>query len=594
MNNIILISPTGNKDSLLIYKEKPNHKFEEVLKVRKKVYEDIKYKIEIDEDINNKNVDLYVNGEYIDVFIDGRYLIPSSEKAFLFLNIYGFAQISLRVADDKSVSWYYTELLSVLVKPSRKNKSISSMMKYIYENQDDCLYRDVSISSLGNDETSHDFWSQLILLEEIANTYEDNYGYFMANSRYKLEKVERLDRIEKLQYCDGKTIQYIVQHPEHLKRNAIGINYGTQIYLPSKTLMVQNVISYDIYENKVVIGFLQRMVNDIRELKKSWLNITEGFNISENSEDGYLVSAFLIFKNAEEQVDEFKNKLDVLEDKFYRLFLAYENILDIEPISFLNDIRPTSVFLNVQQYNRIYYCILRWINRKSYRFEKEKIMMNFFNAPEVFEMYNLVKLISEIKNVGYELIESKHVEYPLKQEWKYVSKECNNTFVFNQEEKIITLYYEPIIYDKDYSSLNGIDLYRNNTISMSMETEEEYYGHYYVPDFIIKYSVGGRNEYIIGDAKYSHYTKVKSKEIPKLAYKYLTSISTINDTSRIKGLYVFYGITDNHEESESFYNISIPGAKEINPEIRIVPVSEEISYNVQGYNFLELLRRLYK
>ena len=86
--------------------------------------------------------------------------------------------------------------------------------------------------------------------------------------------------------------------------------------------------------------------------------------------------------------------------------------------------------------------------------------------------------------------------------------------------------------------------------------------------------------------------KIKTEMIPNLAYKYLTSISAINENALIKGMYIFYGITDDIVNSESFYDVRISGAKEISPEIRMVPMSEEVPYKYQENNLFELIRRL--
>ncbi len=209
-----------------------------------------------------------------------------------------------------------------------------------------------------------------------------------------------------------------------------------------------------------------------------------------------------------------------------------------------------------------------------------------------YELYSLIKLVDYIIESGYTLKEAKHVRYPKRGDWKYEQKNCNNTYVFENESSTITLYYEPLIYDEDSRAINGIGLFRNNSISLNNETDEERRGHYYVPDYLLKYSDGAKENYMICDAKFSSNTKERYKMIPSLAYKYLTSISTINPGDSLKGLYVFYGIVDDYVNQESFYDVQIESAKEVTPYIRLVPVSEEVPYAYQENNAYDMLRKL--
>lgn len=592
MNEIILKPSVGKEVKLKMAPSKSPHSTEEVLKVRKNVFEDVEYEIELVSENNLLNVCTFINGEEVESHLHESKIVFGYDSQKIFSNIFGFAQIALCVKGHNTEKWYYSEYVSVLVRPSNKNRSISLMLHYIYENMEDYLYQEMTRHGIGKDEVAKDFWSQILLLEEIVNVYESNYGYFMANSRYKLDKKEVLDRTEKLQYVDSKTIQYIVRHPEYLDRSAVGISYGSQTYLPRKTLMSQNVITYDIYENQVVVGFLSQMFMTIENLKTNVQKFIDSVVIKETAENGYIVSSFIIYKNATEQLQDFMQRIELLEEKFRQLLMSYKTILKVTYSNVYIIPKPTAIFMNVPQYNRVYSCIMKWHKRNAYDFKKEQIMMNFFSTPEIFETYSLIKLVGFIKESGYELTETKHVYYPKRADWRYEQRNCNNTYVFKNEDSSITLYYEPIIYDEDSRTINGIGLYRNNSISLNNETDEERRGHYYVPDYLIKYSDGEKESYLICDAKFSSNKNVRYKMIPNLAYKYITSISTIRLEDKLKGLYVFYGIVDDNVNQESFYDVHIDTAKEVTPYIKMVPVSEEVPYAYQEANAYDMLRKL--
>ena len=135
-------------------------------------------------------------------------------------------------------------------------------------------------------------------------------------------------------------------------------------------------------------------------------------------------------------------------------------------------------------------------------------------------------------------------------------------------------------------------MYRNNSISLNRETDDERQGHYYVPDYIIKYEADGRERYLICDAKFSRKSKVQYQIVPDLAYKYLTSISAGHENSEIIGLFIFYGLNEGNNIIESFYDCQIKDGKKITPRIEMFPLSEGLSYSIQTRNAMELLRAL--
>lgn len=596
MNDIILVAQKGSNVTLKLNNDKKPYTVEEILDIHAKVYSDTVYMIDIScEEI--REIIVYINGEsVVSNYRDGMiYFGRENEKVFA--GIIGLAQISLFITyQDGKTEWAYSEYASVLIRASETNKALDLMLKYVYKNQEDILHRDSKVTEIGKqyNEKYEDFWSQVILLEEIANVYENNYGYFKANCRYKLEKVDVMDRVEKMQEVDARTLQYISQHPEYLKNAVTGIRYGMQFFLPSKTLMTQKKITNDIYENQVVISFLEYILNEVEALSEKIQEYINLLHIEIVADDGYIVSSYLLYANAREVLDEFQNRILELKRQYRKLVASYSKILIVKRVTMAKRPEPSAIFMNLPQYNRIYECILRWFGKTGYDLMNERTMISFMHAPAIYEAYVLIKLITQIKEFGYDLIESKLAIYPKQAGWLYKNRNYNNTFVFSNEDSKITLYYEPVIYDEDRRNINGIELYRNNNISLGRDTDDERKGHYYVPDYIIKYEKDEKIQYLICDAKFSRKTKVQYQIIPDLAYKYLTSISPLPENVSVLGLFVFYGLNENNNNIESFYNRKIEGGKVIFPRIEMVPLSESVLYSDQTKNALEMLKNLVK
>ena len=595
MKEITLFSHDGCDVVLKLNNEKRAYAVEHILDVRCRVYSDVDYSMSLCSDKEIIDVKVYLNGEAVDSIYKDGVVNFYNENRTIFAGVIGFVQLSLYVEyNDGNAEWKYTEYASVLIKPTDTNKALDAMIKYVYENQEDILFRDAQVACIGKqlNKSYGDFWSQIILLEEIANVYETDYGYFMANCRTKLEKVDVLDSIEKLQEIDSRTLQYISQHPEYLRNAVTGIKYGGQFFSPTKTLMSQKRITNDIYENQVVISFLEHILDEIFVLKEKIKDYINFVNIDSENTDGYIVSSYLLYMNARDTLEEFFDKIIQLEKQYQKLVNSYGRILKVKRISMNMRPDPTPIFMNLPQYNRIYTCILRWFDKVGYDLLNERVMLSFFNAPSIYEAYVLIKLINQIKEFGYTLNNSSRVNYPKQSNWLHKCQNYNNTYFFSNEHSRLVLYYEPTVYDDDSSSINGIGLYRNNTISLNHETEDERNGHYYVPDFILKYESDDKVKYLICDAKFSRKSKVQYYLMPDLIYKYISSLSTINDNEGIVGMCIFYGLSEENVEMQSFYDKQIKNAKVIKPIIEMLPLSETISYSEQTDNAVELLRQL--
>lgn len=591
MDELTLVAQNSDFVKLKLNSVRRPYVVEEILSVRNKVYSDISYAISIDNDKEIDSISVFVNGEPVNTDYRDNTIYFCGEDRYVFANIIGFVQISLMINyADGSIDWLYSEYASVLIKSTETNKAIDLMLKYVYENQEDILHRETKITGSGNgiSDSYDDFWSQIILLEEIANAYENSYGYFMANSRYKLKQVEVLDRVEKLQFVDSKTLQYISQHPEYLKNSVTGIKHGSQCFMPAKTLMMQKQITNDIYENQVIISFLEYVLLEVTKLSEKISEYIELLKTDNESENGYIVSSYLLYLNAKDILLEFVDRILALENQYKKLVSSYSRILNVKRIPMIKRPEPTAIFLNLPQYNRIYLCILKWFGKSGYDLVNERVMLNFINAPSIYEAYVLIKLINQIKDMGYSLIETKNVTYPKQANWMYKNKSYNNVFLFEDDHSKITLFYEPVIYDEDKSNVNEISLYRNNSISLNRETDDERQGRYYVPDFVIKRVENEVEEYYICDAKFSRKNKVRHNLMPDLAYKYITSISPIGEDTIIKGLYVFYGLNEDNTKCESFYDKQINSGKIIKPYINMIPLSENLSYSDQEKNAVSM------
>ena len=555
------------------------------------------------EDLNRiADVRVYVNDVLeSSVYNNGRIYFPSRgiSNRRIFLDCYGFAELSITlILVDGQECTLNSEYLPILVRREELNNSVEAMARFVYNNQEWLLLNGELKPKKPSGLKENGYRSlatQILLAEEIAAIYESSYGYFKANSRFKLEKMSVIERLERIQYVTQGTLSYTATHPEYLRQvnSTQGIFIGNRVYQPQKTETVQNTRSYDIYENRVILAFLRNMIDSVQSLQGYCCNLLSKIPNDKDYSSEYIYSSFFMFSETRKMIEDGKTQLEKLSEKFTYLWGMYSDILRIPLDQHIVPPRPTAIFLSVPQYNRIFVRIHQWFSFGIYNFSKEHFMLSFIKISALYESYLLAKFLCYFRDRGYSLESSRRCVYPVSKRWKYKNTSVRNTFVLKNGQKRITLYYQPVIFDTDQRSVNGIGLYRNNSISVSAGNEDDCRqgGHYYVPDFLIKIEENGDSQYMIVDAKFSDYSSVRRYYVKDLVFKYLFSISPIEENELVCGLCIMYGKCKSKERLQTAYDKQILGT-EIYPFIEIFPLIEGIDSAGQYEKMDRLLKKL--
>ena len=605
MFTAIKLVDSNNEETILkLHSDQMPYSVETIVKTKHSVKEDMDYtcSLELDCDIDNEiylqpgyTISIYVNKDEKKFGFNGSsvfFLNESRTYKNIFKDCIGFVQFRISIVDPKgNETWLFSELASVLLVSSRKIENINSMIDYVYHNQSDLLKGSISTSSIGsyNGSKYDDFRSQIILLEEVANVYESCYGFYKANSRYKLDQVEVVDRVDHLKYIDSKTLSYMTQHPEYLHREQNGLRYRGANYLPTKTLMLQNKISKDIYENRIILTFLQKVIVECTNLKRQIDDCLKKIVINVNVESEYVSSAYILYIGVRDSLLEYGRKLDEIKERLSVLLGSYKDAFGIEDIREEFQLKPTAAFLSVPQYNRIYLCIRKWIDKSGYDLTKELSMLSFYDVPSIYEAFVLIKLINQFKSWGYTLIESKRIAYSVESGWMYDNKDYNNTFILKSDSSTITIYYAPVIYDFDNREKTGISLYRNNSVSLKSGLRSG--RTFYAPDYLIKCEKDNKVRYCICDAKWTGFEKLRDCLMPELIYKYISSISPANKDTELVGMNIFFGLsTWGKHDAKSFYDKEMED--KISPFISMIPMGIEVDWEENEINLQETFRAL--
>lgn len=558
------------------------------------VYSDFDYVIgmHFDKDIDIERIKVFINDKPLDVsYINGNVYFNdiSSKSKKIFMNYFGYVIFYIQIySKDGQKHEYYSDYLDVAIRNDISSEIVREMVRYISKNSYEYMFeeetnvKDFSDVSKSNNKN---LLTEIAILESILYEYEDCFKFFKKSSKYKLTSNNIIDDFEKLKQVKSETIQYIATNPHFL--SVVDFNTGIKLnkynLQPKKTLINKNDLSYSIYENQVVLGFLKYIYNVIcekmNEIDKRICIPNSSFIISP-----YISSSGAMHEAVVENLEQHKNKLCAIKVKLQQIYVMYKSIFRCEEIIINRIPKPSHIFLEIQHYRRIYKVIKDWFESGNYNLSNEKMLLTFSTASQIYEYYVLLKINSYIKWNGYDLNSATKYKYILNRNSRYKNTMFKNTFIFKKQKTEISIYYQPVIY-LDHQ-VNDIGLFRNNSISLINEKS-----YYYTPDFIIKIGKEQKSHYIILDAKWSSLESVINYSFKEIVYKYLFSISTINKEDTIDKVWAVNGKSNDNQQVciYNFYNSTIiDRCNEILPSAKIMTLNPYIDDNIQKDNLEQL------
>lgn len=518
-------------------------------KVHKIVYQDLDYELlvnfsEFDEldivqaEILLNNCDSMWN-EYTIKEDSGMTIEFTSQKGFNLL--FGLAQLNLVLTlSDGTEKIMFSEFLSIAVKDYNKETqdSLGEMVNYILKKQSNFLYRNQY--SIGKEKRSQyqnpKITKEMGLIDRILYTYSVSFSYFKSGLKYSMESSVKIDNFEKLTRINPQTINYIVSHPEQLQQ----VNYSTGIYIqgysfqPRKTLVSTVYENSNIYENRVIIGFLkyiktylqmkytlaQQILNENSYGIGNKTELKKGYILSEDIINSYITADLKIY------MSELREKLKEVK----KIYMQYKTVFVCEEENINRAPKSTNIFQNVHYYRNIFIEMSGWFTFGEYDLSEEKKILNFITADQIYEYYCLLSIFEALNELGYseDISKRKSYKYDLKS-IHYKESSEDNTFVFSNGDSEIFVYSQPVIYSKKSNTTNGITLFRTDR-------------SYFRPDFVIKYvSNTNATNYAILDAKWR---RDKTIDFKDMVYKYVYSISDLSDDNGKRFMWILKGKKD--------------------------------------------------
>lgn len=397
-------------------------------------------------------------------------------------------------------------------------------------------------------------------LENLLHVFERQFPFFRANARCKLEERWESGPVERLREFSARTVAWIVEHPEELMPSASAdprpaLRFAGRNWVPRHTLVRTSARSRDIYEHRVIAGFLRGLEDEVSpEAARIRLILSRMPDEHEASVDGrYRSSASAIFELPAKRLENALVRLEALRKRIRRACLSYAEALEVKDPRPVWPAKATNIFLGIAPYRMLFEAMTAWRAEPRLRLAEEQMLLTCFERSRLYEYFCLMRLIEGLRNLGWRCTEARR--------WYYEAPGLGvdrapgaNTFLLAPEDdagdvRSMRVFYQPVISAGAFAGENDIGLVRVTNISLAKELEESVSGMqlktvtnpYYTPDYLVELRTGSARHWFIIDAKYSKLRTVLLGQTATLVWKYLFSIRPTGESARVEGLWLLCG-----------------------------------------------------
>lgn len=537
-----------SEDELSIaLKEESEYKCEQATK---SVYQDKKYKIktfisDVSENHIIDQVELFVNNKPITMYFDKNTGEYNSSNEALFSTLFGFVQFAVKIClEDSSELVFYSEYFVVAIRHNTETeeieKSLSKMIDSIYGADQSLMYQSGSqqrtFDNRGIGESTYKTLdADISLLKTVIEVYTKNLLNFTQNPYGKVKKQLVVDDFNKVNVINNNVIHYIISHQEQLSvsNSKEGFRLGRKYYYPQKSLVEKSTIDTNVYENQMVVSFLKYIlceVNSKKNLVNSMINQSIKINVDVNND--YILSSSIIYKLTHFRIQSYVDKLTEIQIKLQSLYLQYRRIIKCDEIIISKGMlpMPTNIIYTKQCYRNIYDTIIKWFQSGDCLYSQEKTLMNFVTADQIYEYYCLVTIVKLLKDMGFAINDRSNISYKVPDK-RFSNIDINNYFKLSNGKITAHFYYQPVIYSSNETDRYGIELFRVDD-------------KFFTPDFIIKFIIDSKEEYLILDSKWSNRKSIREYYYKDVIFKYGIATRNVNDINQMNSVWILQGKND--------------------------------------------------
>ena len=488
----------------------------------------------------------------------------------LFLLTFGFARIEVALsfahgADDEDI--LTTKDIPCMSNEDYQAPMIAQMLNELLDVEEETVARWMFMGNDDNratfsiidaafrDNSPKSLSSIIQLFESVIVEYENSYDYFRSHGFSRIIRTKSKQPPRSIRRTGSHELLWMAKNAHTLSETPYetSIDYLGRYYLPREVETDIRVKSYDSYENRLVLGFLDELLANAKVIHAclksdiaSIRDLEERLNPIQRNE--YSLPALTLVRQCAERENYHIAKLQGVIEGFRKLKRKYELALPDVKAVFTRSPRRTKVFQEVKSYSGIYTLIMRWLKFGDFTLARENLALHSLRLDKLYEYFALFRLLCWFHNAGF--TEDKAEETPIER----ASFSLRDRFYTNEKQVAtlyklscgntrIKLYYQPVIYG-DNREENGITLHR---LSCRSATSQNRHDSYWTPDFMLQVSKGSNApDWHIFDAKFSKASSLwgdypKEGPFTTMMSKYKTDICGANTNDKVISLWLFSG-----------------------------------------------------
>ena len=503
----------------------------------------------------------------------------------LFLNYFGVTEICAEVEDsngeNRVINFPEFEVLANKLSAKR----VDDMLTYLSNLSDEYLLSAFHVTKKSGGMDKGEEMPEILLdkLEQITNFLEQIIPVLCRSPITKLN-TDYVVRQTSIDDClDDRAVSWLcgnlsVLEPTDSIDEAVIQHQGVHYRAPIVEMPILKEET-DIYENKVIHGFIETLCVNIDILTKGYIEY--GANSTERTR--YKGNHYRSFFNIMH-----KFKYHLVEPKLKRCMALSERMYRIK--HYLNKLLPISYSVREiphvtpkvrtnRPYFDVFYKITQWNEKLKPNWLLYDNLMGIKSIPILFEHYTYCRVAETLTKV-----------FP-------VSNRVKNSFVFTDViGNNIKLVKEPSYWtvehknskDADFVNTEGWTEYNENRKKELRKRGSKGINARRAPDIVIELiKPNGMKRLMIMDAKYTYAVKAFSTYLPELTMKYVHGIHSVNTgDSVIDSLTIIYpddsGNIHRFHHDDYAFDGSTP-AKPALQTVSLVPAlenSDELSYMV--------------
>ena len=333
---------------------------------------------------------------------------------------------------------------------------------------------------------------------------EEAYPMLRSHAAARVQKEESVVDAAQVRRVGASEMQWLAVHLDVLRPagRSAATSFDMRGHVPVRMLSARAVRSFDIYENRLCLAYLDAVAASLRDFCEKLTDGRrqveairgQGGPAASSAGHSFANAAALSLQGAHRFYVQAAKKLRA---RAIRLAALYRHALpgvQTEPLSSLRVVR-TKIFKEVRSYSRIYAHIERFCSYGEEVPGEDGLAVAALRLDRAYETYVLYCMLDWLRRHGFELDSASLCDYDAGSNPYFERSHVNNVYRLTKDATTVELFYEPVVpYGADAPAA-GPALRRMRP------------GHSYVPDFVLTSTArdalghGVKRTFVI-DAKY--------------------------------------------------------------------------------------------